>query len=153
MYQLIATGETRTARVKRLFVKDKAPYETAYYLKVKGPIAAGEVFWVYAEAHGNPRQKDQKELAWVTGIEVGIGTTAGKGLLYSHAKVARKRGNDLEKNRKRADTRGGQFTTMQAHHNGFTFRYVMRAINLRPGGHFILSPKQGKLGYMRFGLL
>ena len=148
---LIGTNETRKARVERLYVKNKAPYKTAYYLKIKGPIKAGEVFWVYAEAHGNPRQKDQIELAWVTGIEVGIGTVAGKNVLYSSTKVARKRGQDLEEHRKNHDTRVGQFTTTQAHDH-LILRYVMRAINLHPGGYFILSQKQGKLGYLRFGL-
>ncbi|GAB4371780.1 MAG: hypothetical protein Kow00114_32880 [Kiloniellaceae bacterium] len=140
-------GETTQALLSQLPVAPGAAYETAYCLEIPGPIEAGEIFLVYGEAHGNPLQNNQVELSWVTGIYAGEGCAHKPPYLYT---AARARGRDLEKNRKHDDTRIGAFVTTQAHPDGLVLRYVMRAVNLNPGGYLALSTDYGKLGYLRF---
>lgn len=146
---LAGQAETTTALISSLYVQNNAPYETAYCLTVPGPVMTGETFMVYGEAHGNPQQADQVELAWVTGIYVGTSCDHGNGsdVIYT---AARAMGRDMEKHRKGTDNRIGSFTTTQDHPDGFTIRYIMRGINLNPGGYFELSTTYGKLGYLRF---
>ena len=133
--------ETQDKLVNDLPIKNAAPYKDAARLDT-GPVSAGTVIFVYAEAHGDPRQsKGQVECAWVTGVSVY--DDAGKTLAHP----ARNRGRDLLYAKKHDDTRVGTFMVSQDYTN-LQVRYRMRAVNKKAGGELRLS--WVKLGVILF---
>lgn len=122
--------ETTDMLVSRLDVAPGAPYEVVAQLSL-GALSPGQIVHVYGQSHGNPRQHDQTELAWVTGI----GAEEAGAWKYNPCWF---RGNDLRKNRKRSDTHAGAFLVTEEH-SDLKVLYRMRAVNLVAGGYLDLS--------------
>lgn len=118
-------------KTNKLPVGDDRPYETVIRLNI--PLEwLGRSIDVVADAHGEPKQNNQKELAWSTRLSIYDGTDRIRTFW-------RARGRDLYKNQK--DWQQPVVLDLILP-NGLikpSIKYEMRALNKTSGGNFKLT--------------